>query len=295
MAVIFIIAAIFAFCVPEISQLLRTSWISYELGLVMLGMGMTLELKDIKLLFIHPKEIIIGAFAQFAIMPLMALALSKIFNLSPELIVGVVLVGCCPGGTASNVMTYLAKGDLSLSVGMTSINTLLAPFLTPLLVWLLIGTEVNVNALAMFMSIILVVIIPIIIGLTIKHFMVGFTQNAISFLPSFSTIMITLIIMTVVAANASALKTSGWLILLVVVLHNISGLTLGYCIGKLFAFSYPKRVAISIETGMQNSGLACSLAAQHFQTLAMATVPGAIFSVWHNLSGALVAKLYRRK
>ena len=193
-----------------------------------------------------------------------------------DLALGVILVGCCPGGTASNVITYLAKGDLALSVGMTAVSTLLAPLMTPLLTWLMAGTFVDVDTIGMLQSILYVVIAPIVAGLIIQKLLPTFTKQVVAYLPAFSSLMIAFTVSLVVAHTANRLLTGGLLIILVVILQ------------------YPKRVAISIEVGMQNSGLASSLATLHFAAFPMATIPGAIFSVWHNISGALVARFYHR-
>ena len=219
---------------------------------------------------------------------------AKAFALPPDLALGVILVGCCPGGTASNVITYLAKGDLALSVGMTAVSTLLAPLMTPLLTWLMAGTFVDVDTIGMLQSILYVVIAPIVAGLIIQKLLPTFTQRVVAYLPAFSTLMIAVVVALIVAHSAPRLLTGGLLIILVVMLHNICGLGVGYGIGHLLGLQYPKRVAISIEVGMQNSGLASSLATLHFAAFPMATIPGAIFSVWHNISGALAARLYNR-
>ena len=260
----------------------------------MFGMGLTLNLQDFKIVFSRPKDILIGCLAQFTIMPLLAWSLARIFSLDEALALGVVLVGCCPGGTASNVITYLAKGDLALSVGMTGVSTLLAPFLTPLLTWALAGKSINVDVASMFLSILWVVILPIIMGLIVKGLWPKFTEKATDYLPAFSSIAIALIVAIIIGANADKLIAGGFIIVLVVILHNIFGLSLGYLIGRTLRLSEPKKRAISIEVGMQNSGLASSLATIHFAAYPLATIPGAIFSVWHNLSGAAVAYLYKK-
>ena len=237
----------------------------------------------------------IGCLAQFTVMPLLAFVLARLFSLDEALTVGVVLVGCCPGGTASNVITYLAKGDLALSVGMTGVSTLLAPVVTPLLVWLLAGKTVDVDVMAMFLSILWVVILPIVAGLLVKRLWPRLTEGATAYLPALSSIAIAMIVLIVISASAHKLFAGGLLIVIVVMLHNIGGLTIGYLIGRLLRLATPKRRALSIEVGMQNSGLASSLAVLHFAAYPLATIPGAVFSVWHNISGALVARLYQRK
>jgi BASS family bile acid:Na+ symporter len=261
----------------------------------MFGMGLTLNLHDFQIVFSRPKDVIIGCLAQFTVMPLLAWILSRLFALDEALALGVVLVGCCPGGTASNVITYLAKGDLALSVGMTGVSTLLAPLMTPLLTWALAGKSVDVNVVSMFLSILWVVILPIAAGLVVKWLWPRFTEQATDYLPAFSSIAIAFIVAIIIAANASKLLAGGGVILLVVMLHNLCGLSIGYLIGSLLRLTSAKKRAISIEVGMQNSGLASSLATIHFATYPLATIPGAIFSVWHNISGAAVAYLYRRR
>lgn len=293
MALIVLIVAVCSLLWPEIFGHVKVSWINWMLGCVMFGMGMTLRFDDFKIVFTRPKDIIIGCLAQFTIMPLLAWGLTALFNLPTDLAVGVILVGCCPGGTASNVITYLAKGDLALSVGMTSVSTLLAPLLTPALTWLLAGTYTDVDTLSMLLSIVEVVILPIAAGLIIRRFLPRLVDNVSTYLPAFSTVCITLIVAAVVSANSAKLMSCGLIVIAVVILHNILGYALGYSIGLLLRISHPKRTAICIEVGMQNSGLACSLATQHFASLTMATVPGAVFSVWHNISGALLAKIFR--
>jgi BASS family bile acid:Na+ symporter len=269
--------------------------ISVLLGVVMFGMGMATKLEDFKVVFSRPVDIAIGCVAQFTIMPALAWTLSRLFGLDEALTLGVILVGCCPGGTASNVMTYLAKGDLALSVGMTSVSTLLAPFLTPALTLLLAGKTVNVDACGMFIGILWVVIFPILLGFTAKRFFPNITGRIARFMPTVSSIVICVIIMIVLSANAKRLSTGGSAVFLVVALHNLCGLVLGYLIAAALRLSEPKRRALCIEIGMQNSGLAASLAAVHFAAYPMAALPGAIFSVWHNLSGAFVARMFGRR
>ena len=294
MGVLVLLAAVLAFVFPDALSRIRPKVINYLLGVVMFGMGLTLNLQDFKIVFSRPKDIIIGCLAQFTIMPLLAWVLARVFRLDDALALGVVLVGCCPGGTASNVITYLAKGDLALSVGMTGVSTILAPFLTPLLTWALAGESVNVDVLGMLLSILWVVILPIVVGLIIKSLWPKFTDKAVDYLPAFSSVAIAFIVAIVIAANANKLLTGGLIIVLVVMLHNICGLGLGYVIGWMLKLSEPKKRAISIEVGMQNSGLASSLATLHFAAYPLATIPGAIFSVWHNISGAIVAYLFRK-
>ena len=295
MGVIVLLTAVAALVFPSFFNVVSPKSINYLLGLVMFGMGLTLNARDFEVVFSRPKDVIIGCLAQFLIMPALAWLLARAFMLDDALALGVVLVGCCPGGTASNVITYLSKGDLALSVGMTSVSTLLAPLLTPVLTWLLAGKDVNVDVVNMFMSILWVIIMPIALGLIIKRLMPKITAQAVDFLPAFSSIAIAFIVAIVISANASKLLTGGHLVIAVVVLHNICGLSLGYLVSLLAGMPMAKRKALAIEVGMQNSGLASSLAATHFAMYPMATIPGAIFSVWHNISGAIIARIFARK
>ena len=295
MAIIVLIVAAVSLFFPKTVSFIKTSYVNYLLMIVMFGMGLTLKLEDFKVVFTRPKDIIIGAIAQFTIMPLLAFLLSIAFKLPPELAVGVILVGTCPGGTSSNVMTYLAKGDVALSVGMTSVSTILAPFATPLLTLLYAGQKVDVNAVSMFISIVQVVILPIALGFIINKFLYKFTNSIKEILPLISVLAIVAIVAAVVSANSQRLMQVGYLVIIVVVLHNSLGYLLGYMLAKLFRLNNAKCKAVSIEVGMQNSGLATSLAATHFASMALATVPGAIFSVWHNISGSIVANIMASK
>ncbi len=291
-AVIVLIGAAVAYLWPASMSHISTKWVSPLLGVVMFGMGLTLDVREFGRVFTHPRNVLVGFLCQFTIMPLAAVLLVRLFSLPPELAVGVILVGCCPGGTSSNVITYLSKGDVALSVGMTSVSTLVAPVITPLLVKLLAGAYIPIRFWAMFLSIVEVIILPIALGLLIKRFFPRFSQAVADYLPAFSTIIITVIVMAVVAANSGSLHICGLTVIVVVILHNLLGLMLGLLAGKLLHMSVRQMTAVSIEVGMQNSGLACSLAATHFASMALAPVPGAVFSVWHNISGALAAKVY---
>lgn len=294
MGVLVLLSAIMALVFPSVISQVKPTVINPLLGVIMFGMGLTLRWEDFRIVFSRPKDVIIGCIAQFTIMPMLAWILARLFALDEALTVGVALVGCCPSGTASNVITYLAKGDLALSVGMTGVNTVLAPILTPLLVLLLAGKTVDVDVAGMLLSILWVVILPIAAGLIVKSLWPSQTTKATAYLPALSTIAICAIVLIVIAANAEKLMSSGLVIMLVVVLHNICGLSVGYGLGCLLGLPTAKRRAISIEVGMQNSGLASSLATLHFAAYPMATIPGALFSVWHNISGAIVARLYTR-
>lgn len=294
MGILVLLVAALSLAVPASFVWIDTWVINPMLGVIMFGMGLTLSPKDFQIVLSHPKDILVGCLAQFSIMPLLAFGLTWALSLPKELALGVILVGCCPGGTASNVITYLAKGNLALSVGMTATSTLLAPVLTPLLVWLLAGTMVEVDTLGMLLSIVYVVIAPIAVGLLCQRFLPEMTKRVVPYLPAFSSIAIALTVGIVVSHNADRLLVGGFLVVVAVVLHNLFGLGLGYLVGRLSGLDEQKKRAIAIEVGMQNSGLASSLATIHFAAYPLATIPGAIFSVWHNISGAAVAFVFRR-
>lgn len=294
MGFLVLVVAVVAFLFPVAFINIDTKSINYLLGVIMFGMGLMLNLNDFKVVFSQPKDVIIGCLAQFIVMPSLAWLLARAFQLDDAVAIGVVLVGCCPGGTASNVITFLAKGNLALSVGMTAVSTLIAPLLTPILTWALAGKHIQVDVLSMFLSILWVVILPIILGLIVKRLWKGVSEKAADFLPAISSLAIATIVAIVISHNVEKLHDAGFIIMLVVFLHNGCGLALGYIIGLILHLSSDKRKAISIEVGMQNSGLATSLAASHFAAYPLATIPGAIFSVWHNISGAIIARIYAR-
>lgn len=283
-----------ALLLPESFMWIGTASITPMLGVVMFGMGLTLKPADFKPVLMRPKDIIIGEFAQFIVMPLLAWILCRILQLPAELALGVILVGCCPGGTASNVICYLANGDIALSVAMTGVSTLLAPLVTPALVYILAGEEVNVDVIGMFLSIVEVVIIPILLGFIVNRYLGRFTEKVTPLLPLVSTIAIAVIIGIVVSHNSANILSCSLLVGVAVILHNILGLVLGYMAGRMMGLPHSKRTAIAIEVGMQNSGLATSLAATHFAMYPLAAVPGAIFSAWHNFSGSIAASILRK-
>jgi BASS family bile acid:Na+ symporter len=291
MALIVILVAALALFVPSTLIWIKTNWINSLLGIVMFGMGLTLRGSDFKVVLSQPKNVLLGVVAQFTLMPGIAFLLVKAFNLPVELAVGVILVGCAPGGTSSNVMTYLARGDVALSVCMTAVSTLLAPIATPALTWFLVGEKIDVNYVNMFISIVKVVILPIVAGVVATRFFSKITSQFTRVLPLVSVIAIVMIVASVVAANAARILSSGLLIAAVVVLHNMLGYLAGYGVAKILGLSYGRRNTIAIEVGMQNSGLATALAATHFASMPLAAIPGALFSVWHNISGSIVANI----
>ncbi|MCM3596181.1 bile acid:sodium symporter family protein [Metabacillus idriensis] len=291
-AVWVICVALIAFMIPD-PFLLLGGYITILLGIVMFGMGLTLKAVDFKVVATKPIPVIIGVCAQFVIMPSVAFLLAYALNLPPELAAGLVLLGSVPGGTASNVMVYLAKGNLPLSIAMTSLSTLIAPIATPLILLMLAGQWMPINPMSMFLSIIQVIIIPIILGITIRKFFPAAVDKSITVIPLISVLAIIIIVSAVVSANASSIVTSGLLIFTAVILHNSFGLLLGYLTARLLGLDEGTRRAISIEVGMQNSGLGVALATAHLGPLA--ALPSVLGAVWHNISGPILATFWSKK
>lgn len=262
-------------------------YIPFMLGMVMFGMGMTLTVNDFKTIMQRPWEVLIGVFAQFLIMPLAALAVVKILNLPPELAVGVILVGTCPGGTASNVISYLARGDVALSVSMSMATTLLAPIVTPALIWLYADAWIEISFMSMMISIAQMVLLPVLLGIACNHFFRTAVEKIMPAMPVVSVVTIVLLVGGIVALSSNKLLEMGLLTAAAVIIHNALGLLLGYAMARLFRLDSKKSRTVAIEVGMQNSGMAASLAIIYFNPLT--AVPAAIFSVWHNISGSLLA------
>lgn len=270
-----------------------TNYTSVFLGVIMFGMGLTIKLDDFRAIFSRPKEVVIGAVAQYTIMPVIAWLLCKVMNLPADLALGVILVGCCPGGTASNVITYIAGGDVALSVGMTIVSTLAAPLMTPFLVYVLAGAWVEVSFWAMVLSVVKVILIPVLLGVFFRSLAGEHVDKVSDVMPLVSVVAIVMIIGGIVAVNAEKIVSCGVLVLGVVAIHNFCGMMLGFLAAKIFHVEYSRTTAIAIEVGMQNSGLAVSLAAANFAANPLATLPGAIFSVWHNIAGSIFAGIRR--
>lgn len=287
-----LVSAVLGFIFPEFFASLAFLIVPI-LGIIMFGMGMTLKAEDFVEIIKRPKPVLVGLIAQFTLMPLIAYCLTMVFNLDPLIAVGVILVGCCPGGTSSNVITFLAKGDVALSVAITSISTLLAPFLTPVLLNVFAGQLIDIDLVNMMMTITKIVILPILLGIIFHRFLGKKIEFAIEILPMISVLGISIIIAAVVAVSKATILDSGVIVFIVVALHNMMGYTLGYLIARLSGFTEKQRRAIMVEVGMQNSGLGAALAATYFNPVA--ALPSAIFSVWHNFSGALVANIFAKK
>lgn len=266
-------------------------WVNPLLGVVMFTMGLTLRPADFALVVRRPLPVLVGVFAQYVVMPLVAVAVVTALGLSPALAAGVILVGCAPGGTASNVVTYLARGDVALSVTMTSISTLLAPVLTPLLTLWLAGKYMPLDGAGMAQTIAMIVLLPVLGGVLVRLLLTRLTEAVLPVLPWVSVLTISAIVAIVVSGSAESMLSAGLLVLVAVVIHNVLGMALGYGVAAVLRLPIPVRRTTGIEVGMQNSGLAAGLATQYMDPLS--ALPGAVFSVWHNVSGALFATLCR--
>ena len=289
-----ILFAAIALLAPDLFIWLK-AYIPWLLGIIMLGMGMTMTVDDFKGVLQSPKAVFIGVVAQFAVMPGLAYLLCKMMNLPSEIAIGVILVGCCPGGTASNVITYMAKGNTALSVACTSVSTLLAPLLTPAIFYLLASQWIEINASSMFISILQVVLFPIILGLIIRAVLKSKVESYIQVMPLISVIAIVAIVAAIIGGSKAQILESGLLILGVVALHNGLGYLVGFWASRLFKLPYPDCKAVAVEVGMQNSGLGVALAAVHFAASPLTAVPSAIFSLWHNISGPALATYWASK
>jgi bile acid:Na+ symporter, BASS family len=286
-----LIFAVMAYLSPDHFKWLG-GYIVPLLGIVMFGMGLTLELSDFKEVLRRPKEVALGVIGHFIIMPLIAFLLAVGLHLPKDVAVGVILVGCCPSGTASNVMVFLARGNVALAVAIASVSTILAPIVTPLLILLFASKWVNISVWSLFLSIAQVIIIPLVVGFIIKKLFGKQARASSKALPLVSVIAIVLIVSGVVAGSAAKIAQTGLLIFGVVILHNLLGFLIGFFFARLCGMDLAKQKAVSMEVGMQNSGLGVAIATAHFSPLA--AVPSAIFSVWHNLSGSVLANIYSR-
>lgn len=261
------------------------------LAAVMFCMGLTLRLNDFKRVWNNPQPIALAIVIQFTVMPLSAVLLAKAFNLSDDLTIGMLIVGACAGGTASNVMTYLARGDVALSVSMTLASTLWGVMATPWIISITVGEMVQIDSLSILLSIIKMVLIPIAAGVIITHYQPELANKINKYLADIASGIILLIIAIIVALNADEIATVGYAVFAAVALHNLLGLISGYAAGKLTKQTEVTCRTLAIEVGMQNSGLGVALALKYFGPIA--ALPGAIFSIWHNISGSILAGLWR--
>jgi BASS family bile acid:Na+ symporter len=286
--------AVFTYFFPNTFAWVKGNAQTSILGFIMLTMGLTLSKEDFRILISRPIDMLIGVTAQYLLMPLIAWTISKTFSLPHPIAIGLLLVGCCPGGVSSNIMSFLCKGDVAFSVGMTTITTLLAPIMTPILMLYLAGENIDVDAIGMFKSILIVTILPIALGLGLNAALNKSTRfNEIKkTLPGVAVIGLACIVGGVVSAHGQKIVTSAVIIFAAVFLHNTLGYILGYITGLIAKFSNSKCRTVSIEVGMQNAGLATVLSAKHFPTMPEAAIASAVSCVWHSISGALLAGVF---
>ena len=285
----------FALFVDPVSN--KFTWQSIIIGIIMFSMGLTLTKEDFHILAQRPFDICIGAIAQYLIMPFLAFAISRVLNLPDAIALGLILVGCCPGGVSSNIMSYLCGGDVAFSVGMTTVSTLLSPIATPLLVsFLASGTQITIKGIPMFVSIIETVILPVALGFVLNYFL-GKNKQFQEFqkiMPGIAVIGLSCVVGGVIASQVANFFQSGIVIFAAVLLHNGLGYLLGYFAGAVTGMNYSKRKTISIEVGMQNAGLATNLATTtaQFASAPQAAVICAVSCVWHSISGTLLAGFF---
>jgi BASS family bile acid:Na+ symporter len=262
------------------------------LGLVMFGMGMTLSGSEFMAVLRRPGIVVLGVSLQFLLMPLIGWLLANSAGLADGLVAGVVLLGSCPGGTASNVMCYLARGDVALSITLTAVSTLLAVVATPVLTWLYVGERIEVPVFALLHSTAKIVLVPVVLGITVNRFLGGRLDRFRSVFPLIPMLAIVTIIAIIVGMNHASIRELGIGLVAVVILHNLCGLAAGYYLPRMVRRSEAECRTLALEIAMQNSGLAVALATAHFS--ALAALPGALFSIWHNLSGSILAGRWSR-
>lgn len=286
--------AILTYFYPELCSWVKGNAQTVILGIIMLSMGMTLSSQDYKILAQRPFDILIGAIAQFTIMPFIAITIATSFNLSPGLTLGLVLVGCCPGGVSSNIMSFLCKGDVAFSVGMTTVSTLVAPIATPIITNLLIGQSIDMDPWGMFIFMLIAILLPVAIGssLNICFNTKKFFQDLRALMPGVAVIGFALIVGGVVAVHGKKFLESGLIIFACIFLHNSLGYILGFIAATVFKMNYAKRKTLAIEVGVQNAGLATALCGKFFPTSAEAAIASAVSCVWHSISGTILANAF---
>jgi len=287
-----IIFSIFAARYPEFLVVYKPAIIPL-LGIVMFAMGMTLSIEDFKRVLKSPRVIGLGLFLQYGLMPLLAFIIGLLLALPTALMAGLILLGTCPGGTASNVICYLARGDVALSITLTAISTLLAVFLTPVLTWLYIGQEVPVPIVNMMLTVLKIIILPVTLGIIVNRYFGQYLLQLKQYLPVVSVIAIVFIIGIIVALNSQQISQLALPIFIAVMLHNGLGLASGYTIAKYLGYDEKICRTLAIEVGMQNSGLGVALATKYFT--AITALPAAFFSIWHNITGSLLAAYWTRR
>lgn len=287
-----ILGVVAAYLQPETFKPL-SKYVSYCIMAVMLSMGLTVSVNDFKLVFSRPKDVFWGIVLRYMIMPFIAFGLTKLLDLPPILAVGLILVGCCPSGVASNVMTFLAKGDTALSITVSSINTVIAPFITPFMFVFLAGSFIQVDASEILFDILKIVLVPVFLGALIRAFASDFVDKIMPIIPIVSVVAIFVTTCSGFALSADSLADVAFIAFVAVALHNILGLTTGYWAARAVGMPHFKSKALSFEIGMENGGLAMALAIAHLAPLAF--IPAAIFNLFHNLTGPMLASYWREK
>ena len=287
-----ILGAVAAYFFPEPFKPL-SKYVSYCIMAVMLSMGLTVSIKDFKLVFSRPKDVFWGIVLRYMIMPFVAVAITKILGLPPVLAIGMILVGCCPSGVASNVMTYLSKGDVALSVTVSSVNTILSPLITPFMFTLLAGSLIQIDTYGILFDILKIVLIPVALGIAIRYFFSEFVDKITPVVPIISLIAIFVTTSSGFALSASSFASVAWIAFAAVVIHNLTGLSVGYFAARGVGMPNYKAKAISFEIGMENGGLAMALAIAHLAPLAF--IPAAIFNLVHNITGPAIATFWRSR
>lgn len=293
-ALFVIAAAVLAFFFPNLFLWVRGDAQAFILGFIMLSMGMTLSAQDFKILLTRPFDIFIGVCVQYTFMPLIAYAMVKFFDLPTGIAIGLLLVGTCPGGVSSNIMSYLANGDVAFSVGMTTASTLLSPILTPLLMLAISGESIEIDAVGMFKSILIITLFPVIAG-AVLNFLFAKKKaymDAMQIMPAFSVLGLAFIVAGVTALCADKILTSGIAIFLLVALHNGLGYLSGYLMGVILKMGIARRRTLAIEVGCQNAGLGTNLACRHFSAMPEAALATAVACVYHSISGTVLANIF---
>lgn len=281
-----------AFIEPSMFTWLKPH-IALCLGIIMFGMGLTLEFSDFVSAIRNYRAVTLGVVLQYTVMPFLAVVLSSAMGLPQEALIGMIVVGACPGGTASNVIAHLARANVALSVTMTLVSTCLAPILTPLIIYLILNQQIEIPFLPMVKSVFWIVIFPLVDGLVLRRILRRRLDAVIHLFPSVSIIVIALLVACIIGLNHDTLATFPMLVFAAVALHNLGGLLAGYGAGKIFGFSHRDSLTLAIEVGMQNSGLGVALASRYFSTAC--ALPGALFSLWHNISGIFIANRMRKR
>lgn len=287
-----LLGAIIAFIFPE-PFIPLTNYINIFLTIIMFTMGLTLTVPDFQMVLKRPLPILIGVVAQFVIMPFLAIVVAKMFNLNPALAVGLLMLGSVPGGTSSNVIAFLARGDVALSVTMTSVSTIVSPIMTPFLMLMLAGTETAVDGGGMAWTLVQTVLLPVIIGLVLRVFLNKWIDKILPILPYLSILGIGGVVFGAVAANAERLVSVGLIVFVAVIVHNVLGYVLGYLTGRVFKFPEAANRTMAIEIGTQSAGLASGMAGRFFTP--EAALPGAVAAVVHNITGAVYVGLVRNR